>query len=467
MWGSDGPDANGFLPCRDRPDGILMMVVATIVTTVIINGITMAPLMRFLKLTDRTDERKFMLANALQCVHQESERFLKELHAQWGNLESGRDVDWDEVATCGVTEAVEGCGPCEDEARAAWYEVLNIERASYLRQFETGRLGSHAFRILEEFMAKLIADATKIEMLKAADRLDSLKAVAATAKSAAGGAAKSAAASAVVVVKAAAGAIREVQVKEVPSPNGEAGEALAVPSSPGKPEETPQSSGQIPRRATSRSSINRRRRSAMMEYAADQTHPIDKRISELYDAEFGDLIDKLKATDTPSKARVAYEVGIGYLQAMRDMEHQAGTDQSFAAVILDHDDNKKRMNKMMDLVARRFPKVIATLRKNFATQLLLHRQRHIIDELKEEGCLTDLDAAPLIESVNEKLKHLYIQRYRNKQWAAVKHLKKQLMKLSTFGQAHKDGSRPVELSEVQVESTTSASATSTDPAAKA
>lgn len=36
-----------------------------------------------------------------------------------------------------------------DTGKAAWLEVLNIERACYLQQFEKGTLGSEAFAVLE------------------------------------------------------------------------------------------------------------------------------------------------------------------------------------------------------------------------------------------------------------------------------------------------------------------------------
>jgi hypothetical protein len=42
---------------------------------------------------------------------------------------------------------------------AAWLQVLNIERASYLSQFESGKLGSEAFLEMEAFMATLNAKA--------------------------------------------------------------------------------------------------------------------------------------------------------------------------------------------------------------------------------------------------------------------------------------------------------------------
>ena len=45
----------------------------TILFTTIVNGITMAPLMRILKLTDQPDERKHMLNNAYRELETQTE----------------------------------------------------------------------------------------------------------------------------------------------------------------------------------------------------------------------------------------------------------------------------------------------------------------------------------------------------------------------------------------------------------
>ena len=51
--------------------------------------------------------------------------------------------------------------------QAAWLSVLNIERASYLRQYESGMLTREGFAVLENFMATMTARAG----LVSADRL--------------------------------------------------------------------------------------------------------------------------------------------------------------------------------------------------------------------------------------------------------------------------------------------------------
>ena len=64
MWGqgfsamADGVDS---LNCRDQPTVVLLMTMQVVMFTVVINGMTMAPLMRALKLTEVPQERRFML----------------------------------------------------------------------------------------------------------------------------------------------------------------------------------------------------------------------------------------------------------------------------------------------------------------------------------------------------------------------------------------------------------------------
>mmetsp|Transcript_53912 Transcript_53912/g.159752 ORF Transcript_53912/g.159752 Transcript_53912/m.159752 type:complete len:1155 (-) Transcript_53912:469-3933(-) len=164
MWGEGGVSsslARGFgkysqrLDCRDLPMEQLLMTVFVVFLTVVANGMTMAPLMRRLKMTDIPDDRKFMLNAATRKLAHETERFISMLAGQ----KVFADVSWPYVdrAKCSIKHSF----TVEDPQRAAWLQVLCIERASYLSQFEAGRLGSEAFMQLESFMATLNAHAAK------------------------------------------------------------------------------------------------------------------------------------------------------------------------------------------------------------------------------------------------------------------------------------------------------------------
>ena len=70
MWG-DGAAMHWGVPldlrtldCRDQPMMVLYLSVVVVVSTVVINGVTMAPLMKALRLTDVPQDRRFMLQMA-------------------------------------------------------------------------------------------------------------------------------------------------------------------------------------------------------------------------------------------------------------------------------------------------------------------------------------------------------------------------------------------------------------------
>ena len=67
MWGEQGEAGVGsemWLPCRDLPHGILMVTIAVIFFTVVVNGMSMRFVMSYLQLTKLSDERTFMLNRA-------------------------------------------------------------------------------------------------------------------------------------------------------------------------------------------------------------------------------------------------------------------------------------------------------------------------------------------------------------------------------------------------------------------
>ena len=52
------------LNCRDQPQMVVFMTVIVVAFTVVINGITMAPMMKLLKMTDLTPARKMQASHA-------------------------------------------------------------------------------------------------------------------------------------------------------------------------------------------------------------------------------------------------------------------------------------------------------------------------------------------------------------------------------------------------------------------
>ena len=91
MWG-DGGDFSGFgagfgqhtkrLDCRDIPMEFLLMTVFVVFMTVVVNGMSMAPVMRLLKMTEIPDDRKFMLNAATRKLSQDTDRYITKLKGQ-------------------------------------------------------------------------------------------------------------------------------------------------------------------------------------------------------------------------------------------------------------------------------------------------------------------------------------------------------------------------------------------------
>ena len=157
------------LDCRDQPLVVVAITVVVVFTTVVINGVTMAPIMRYLKMTEASASRKMMLNGSYSKLRGETKECVHHLQ---GEMTFFKFVDWDAVQK--GSDAIDldtkdfELGKDEDEVKilvpkAAWLSVLSIERSSYLHQFEQGHLSTEGFAALEAFMATLTADAASIE----------------------------------------------------------------------------------------------------------------------------------------------------------------------------------------------------------------------------------------------------------------------------------------------------------------
>ena len=170
MWGLDshtveGAPGDGFsLDCRDQPVVVLFMNMIVVFFTVVVNGISMAPLMRYLKMTAIPMDRRFQLNTAYLHLRRETEAKLAKLITAAEKGAKGarhyHGADWAYVYRK-IVKHHELFTDVDDVKRAAWMSVLTMERASYLAQFEAGRLSAEAFLALEGFMATLVADASR------------------------------------------------------------------------------------------------------------------------------------------------------------------------------------------------------------------------------------------------------------------------------------------------------------------
>ena len=119
MWGDDKTTTswaeNESLDCRDQPSTVVAMTVVVVFCTVVINGVTMAPLMKLLKMTDRSASRKMMLNGSYSKLREETDKCIKHLRHEETFF---KGVNWDSVRDVDLQhfEYLEG----ESENRAAW-----------------------------------------------------------------------------------------------------------------------------------------------------------------------------------------------------------------------------------------------------------------------------------------------------------------------------------------------------------
>merc|ERR1711871_614120 len=108
--------------------------------------------MKWLKMTEIPDDRKFALGKVAQHLASETSKYTEQLKKK----PIFSDVDWNSVSALQMDLTAEFDGNVEDRERAAWMHVLGMERASYLEQYEAGELEPSAFFVLETFMAKML-----------------------------------------------------------------------------------------------------------------------------------------------------------------------------------------------------------------------------------------------------------------------------------------------------------------------
>jgi len=156
MWGGEmnARFDNPVLPCIDVPENTLLMTCMVVLATVCINGLTMAPLMKALGKTATPEERCFALKKARHHIDEKCTQIVEELKGEEDHL----SANWGEVAA--VVRLPKDATletPEARECRNAWLHVLQMERFSYLAQYERGTLDPASFGALEELMSDMMA----------------------------------------------------------------------------------------------------------------------------------------------------------------------------------------------------------------------------------------------------------------------------------------------------------------------
>jgi len=143
------------LACRDQPQMVLFLTVLTVVLTVCINGITAAPIMRRLGMTDVPEERQFMLQGAKLRMEKDTKIEIANLKAMYGHI--CKEYDFEHTDYAKLTRMHEATCSVSDTDKATWLQVLHMERSAYAELFEHGLLSSEAHSVLEKFMAEVTA----------------------------------------------------------------------------------------------------------------------------------------------------------------------------------------------------------------------------------------------------------------------------------------------------------------------
>jgi len=424
------------LPCRDIPHGILVITVFIIVFTVVVNGMSMRILMNRLRLTELTDERRFMLKLAYEKLEKSSKAYFEAQKKKKPVV--FRDIKWEQVQPYQISAPPDfKADEVADEGKSAWLEVLNIERSSYKMQFEKGTLGSEAFAKLETFMAELVADAGKEvappSFFRAASRMANMcrgsthRASMNREKSISPNRAKLEAmharieqkkAKALAALEEALGKLK-AEVDEKHARRHKHGAKHGRPNrSRSKHEEDHAHHDEHDEHdehdADTKHDLEMSRKVHQRELArGDGSISMAQQLSDLYDWRFYQLVLHLIRVNRPWQLKVSYEVGLAYITAVHEVDHAskgAGADRNvFAMVAAEHEDNKRMMIQALTLIQRRLPGLIHEYKRTHVAGLLLHHQQDQIRELTHHGQLIDLDSSALQGNVNQMLKRLYLE----------------------------------------------------------
>lgn len=143
----------GSLDCRDQPAVILLGTLLVVLFTITINGMTMSPLMKLLKLTLVSEERKFCLNIAYEKLRARTEEEILRVRS----LRGFDQVHWVLVESSVLRKKSYDHTEITDHLRAAWKMVIHIERSFYLAKFERGVLLPEAYEVLDALMNEMEA----------------------------------------------------------------------------------------------------------------------------------------------------------------------------------------------------------------------------------------------------------------------------------------------------------------------
>jgi NhaP-type Na+/H+ or K+/H+ antiporter len=418
MWGegvspalppTDGrPPAQDSLDCRDQPLMVLALTIVCVVFTVVIQGVSMAPLMQLLSMTKTPDERNFMLQSAYRKLDGKTQEFRAELQAK-DELDS---VDWDSVDKHIVQpkNTVEILHP----DKAAWLLVVNLERAYYHAQFENAVLSSEAFAVLEAFMANLAAHASIAKEEDLGKLYDRLFEASLINKAFHGGRGVNASTAYEIGLAYLAGQ-REVRhllgSEEAHEASQHGGRATATAGRATATEA-----------AAAAAAAGRGGGGGAAGGAGGARGG-----GAGGDGGGGGRGGSVADAETRASLR-------GVAMKRRSSVH------GLELVAKEHVDNEEKIRQAMRDVQSRAPHAVAHFQTNWAKRLVLNHQERLISHMLHEGELLDLDALPLRQQIEHQLALLYTESLKDAMQDTVNEARRSITRRASRSNLHDDGS---------------------------
>ena len=83
--------------------------------------------------------------------------------------------------------------------------------------------------------------------------------------------------------------------------------------------------------------------------------------------------------------------------------------EHYSRVKFEHEDNVVKIGEILREIEHKQPLLIQGYKTRMATSRMLLKQRELVEHMLHEGTLIDLDAAPIISDINDKLRDLYLE----------------------------------------------------------
>jgi hypothetical protein len=140
-------------------------------------------------------------------------------------------------------------------------------------------------------------------------------------------------------------------------------------------------------------------------------------LASMFNREVSAMFDLHFAAKSSLGMQAAYDLGLAWNASQHEVEHALHTCMSaapeavrdcIAAVVASREEMNKRVHRgLEELKQRCSPPLYKYIKGTHTANRALHHQRSVIHTLAEEGIITDLDTAPLICELEERIARMY------------------------------------------------------------